>query len=118
MSNFLKLEGIVGVSDNPQHIGEIDILSAVLGYRIPNQQSAKIPRSGKVIGDVEVSKKIDEDSQKLLTAFMSGKTFPAGKITFESANKAITIEMSNVLIAAYRSDTSVETISLNYEKPT
>jgi len=113
MSNFLKLEGITGESGNPRHVGEFDIISVVLGYRIPTRQSL-IPKSGKVFGDASVTRKQEEDSNKLLTASITGTVFPGGKITFGSAE---IIYMSNVLITAYSLDKSIETLSLSYEVP-
>lgn len=117
MSNFMKLEGIAGESGNPRHIGEFDIISVVLGYRMPTQHTP-INRSGKVFGDVNVTRKQEEDSNKLLTASVTGKTFSGGKITLESTNNVVIIDMSNVSITAYRLDKSIETLSLIYEIPT
>ncbi len=113
MSNFLKLDGLSGASGNPQHNGEFDIISVTRGYRIPTQQSL-IPKSGKVFSDVAVTRKNEEDSNKLLTASITGTIFPGGKITFGSSE---TIYMSNVSIIAYSLDKSIETLSLSYEVP-
>lgn len=113
MSNFLKLEGLAGESGNPQHVGEFDVISVVLGYRIPNQQSL-IPKSGKVFGDARVTRKQEEDSNKLLTAAITGTVFSGGKITFGSSE---IIYMNNVSIIAYSFDKSIETLSLSYEFP-
>ena len=116
MSNFLKLEGLSGESGNPRHNGEFDILSAVLGYRIPNQHTP-INKSGKVFHDVNVTRKQEEDSNKLMSASVSGKTFLSGKIILESTGNAFTLDMSNVSIMAYSLDKSIETLSLSYEVP-
>ncbi len=113
MSNFLKLEGLSGESGNPQHNGEFDIISVVLGYRIPTRQSL-IPKSGKVLSDVALTRKQEKDFSKLLTAAMAGTIFPGGKITFGSSE---TIYMNNVSITAYSLDKSIETLSLSYEVP-
>lgn len=117
MTGFLKLEGIHGESDNAQHFGEFDILSAVLGYSQANQDSDQFKLSGKVFSDVSLTKKNESDSHKLVNAAANGKTFAGGKITLESADKLSIIEMSNILIIAISSDNSIETISLSFEKP-
>jgi type VI protein secretion system component Hcp len=117
MSCFLWLEGIEGESGNPWHRGEIDILSAVRGYRIPNRHMGGFAISGRTLGDVSVTKKYNEDSSKLVQAAASGKNFKNGLITLESKNKVVTLEMTNVSIAAFSSDKSVETISLIYDPP-
>lgn len=114
MSNFLKLEGLSGESGDPQHSGEFDIISVALGYRIPTQQSL-IPKSGKVFKDAAITRKQEEDSNKLLTASIAGTVFPGGKITFGSSE---TIYMTNVSIIAYSLDKSIETLSLSYQVPT
>ncbi len=115
MSSFLWLEGIEGESGNPWHQGEIDILSAVRSYRIPNQHAGKFKNSGKTIGDVSVTKKYNEDTSKLIEAAVSGKRFSNGLITQESKNNVVILEMTNISIASFSSDNSVETISLIFE---
>ncbi len=118
MNCFLWLEGVEGESGDPWHRGEIDILSAVRSYRIPKQHNAGgFANSGRTIGDLSVTKKYNEDSSKLVQAAASGKNFKNGLITFESKNKVVTLEMTNVSIAAFSSDKSVETISLIYDPP-
>lgn len=117
MSNFLMLEGLSGESGNPRHIGEIDILSAVLGYQQPTRHSGKFPSSGKVLGDLSVTKKCDEDSHKLVDALVSGKIFASGKLTLEFEQNPVIINLNNVSIAAFSSNNAVETISLRCELP-
>lgn len=113
MSNFLKLEGITGESDNPWHIGEFDIISAVLNYTSPNQHT-EFSRSGKVLGDVSVTRKQERDSNKLMSASREGKTFSSGQITLESTGKILILDMNNIAIIAYSLHKSIETISLAY----
>ena len=108
----MKLEGITGKSGNPQHKGEFDIIAVALGYRILTRQSL-ISKSGKVFKDAAITRKQEEDSNKLLTASIAGTIFPGGKITFGS----LEIIMSNVSIIAYSLDKSIETLSLSYEVP-
>ncbi len=118
MSNYLKLEGIYGTSGNPAHIGEIDILSVDFSFTKTNKYPGKISTSGKVRGDLEVRKKCDEDSNKLLSAAAFGKVFPSGKLTLNYESTLVTIAMNNISIAAYNSDNAVETLSLTYDRPT
>jgi type VI secretion system secreted protein Hcp len=126
MGNFLKLEGIVGESKDAGHIGEIEIESVIWGYKKSHFGDDSRPknRSGKVIGDIRVTKKCDGDSNKLASALASGQRFPNGKITLAAGEdkrgepRVYTIAMSNVLIASINSDNSTESIELNYDSPT
>ena len=86
---FLKLDGVIGESQDRKHKGEIEILTYTQSF----SNSARVTRGttsgpGRVsCGAVTVVKSIDKASPQLIMLVTTGAHVPTGVITFRAAGK-------------------------------
>jgi type VI secretion system secreted protein Hcp len=109
---FLKLDGIKGESQDPQHKDEIDVLSFSWG----EEQTAGSPTSGgsgagKVkFHDFSITKKTDASSPLLMLHCANGAHIKEANFVVRKAGGAkveyLKINLTDVLVTSYRSETS------------
>ncbi|TDG03281.1 type VI secretion system tube protein Hcp [Paraburkholderia guartelaensis] len=126
---FLKLGTVTGESLDQTHKDEIDVLS----WSWSMDQSGTMHLGtggggGKVdVHDLSITKYTDHATPAIMTACVTGKHFPTGKLTVRKAggNKPLeyyTIDLDKVLVTNYATggsdgeDRFTETVTLNFEK--
>jgi type VI secretion system secreted protein Hcp len=122
---FLRIDGVVGGSNDATHKGEIELLGWSLESDAAGPDTGKF--SGKVkISEIRVAKHVDKSSPALRLALASGEHFDSALLTVREAGQNPVefrkITMSDVEVTSFLigldSDgrTPVEKVTLSFAK--
>jgi type VI secretion system secreted protein Hcp len=104
---FLKIDGVAGESQDPQHIGEIEVESFSWGEsRLPPEA---LPAARKpTIQDFQIVKHLDKASPVLMLAAASGQHFNSAVLTAEKPEAApqsyLTFTLGDLTVSSYQTE--------------
>lgn len=125
---FLKLDNVFGESQQPGHVGEIDVLSFSFGASQTGVRAAggKASARRSSLTPISILKQADKSSPKLFIACAMGTQFKDAVLTVSTGGTSpfeyLVITMSDVLISSYQvgssegSGIATESISFSYSK--
>lgn len=124
---FLKFGSIKGESQASKHKDEIELLSWSWGASNPTNISGSGMSTGKVsLSDLNISKRVDKASPKLLELLVTGKHVADATLTCmkQTGDKTpqdfLTIKLKEVYVSSYQTggahgdDLGSESISISY----
>jgi len=103
---FLKLDGVVGESQDAKHKGEIDVLAWSWGESEGTARTRHGVLAAACIQDLSLTKFIDSSSPALIMNTMTGQTAPTAVLVVRKAGGAqieyLRLTMKNVTISSYQ----------------
>lgn len=124
---FLKLEGVQGESQNPRHVGEIEIFSMMWGGKKQPISASGAGPGKALINDLTVSRPPDKTSPALWGAYLTTRNFAKVFLTIEEVSesggllRSVIFKLKSVLVDAISQEDSFtfpegqEIIALNFE---
>jgi type VI secretion system secreted protein Hcp len=102
---FVKIDGIAGESDDPQHFGEVDVKSFAIDAKNTPSTSGGGGGAGKVaFGNARFAKLYDASSPKLLLRTATGQHIPTVTFTFrkpDAPRTFLTYKLTDVTVVDY-----------------
>jgi type VI secretion system secreted protein Hcp len=104
---FLKIDGIAGESQDPQHQGEIELESFSWGETFLASPAAGTRGAGKVhIQNMNITKLVDKASPLLMVAAASAQHFASAVLTAQRPGteplEYLTITLSDLMMDSYQ----------------
>jgi type VI secretion system secreted protein Hcp len=104
---FLKIDGIAGESQDPRHLGEIEVESFSWGEtHLPS--AAGTAASRPTIQDFHIVKPVDKASPVLMLAAASGQHFKSAMLTAEKPETAseayLTFTLGDLMVSSYQTE--------------
>jgi type VI secretion system secreted protein Hcp len=108
---FLKIDGVAGESQDPRHVGEIEVQSFSWGEsQLP--PSAGTAASRPTIQDFHIVKYLDKASPVLMLAGASGQHFRSAVLTAEKSAAApqpyLTFTFGDLMVSSYQTEAPAE----------
>lgn len=120
---FLKLQGVTGEAHDPDHLGEIDVVSWSWGMQATTAHTGQA--GGRAaLGELQVVKRVDQSSPTLMTFLRNNKVVPQAQLTVRKAGKTpleyFKIELENVRVTSLKTESEntelVERVALGFAK--
>ena len=103
---FLKIDGIAGESQDPRHLGEIEVESFSWGETHVAQAAGATGAGRPTIQDFHVMKRIDKASPRLMLAVASGQHFTSAVLTAQrpgtQPQEYLTFTLGDLMVSSYQ----------------
>lgn len=121
---FLKLQGVTGESVDPEHQGEIDVVSWSWGMQAPTLAVTGAAAGKAVISELSIVKRVDHSSPTLMGFLRANRVITKAQLTVRKAGSTpltyFTIELENVRVTSLKAGAEdselVEHLSLGFSK--
>src|SRR5688572_28204008 len=121
---FLKLHGVTGEAVDPEHKGEIEVVSWSWGMEASRSVVTGQSKARATVGELRVVKRVDQSSPTLMGFLKTHKQVAQAQLTVRKAGKSpleyFTIELENVRVTSLQTHSEnaelVEHLSLAFSK--
>ena len=121
---FLKMQDVTGEASDPEHKGEIQVVSWSWGMDSPRTMPHGAAKSRLTVSELQIVKRVDLSSATLMKFLRNNKAAATAKLTVRKAGltplEYFTIEMDNVRVTSIRDASEeselVERVTLAFDK--
>ncbi len=103
---FLNVRGVTGEAVDPEHTGEIEVVSWSWGMQAPGEPMAGRASGKTTFGELIVVKGVDQSTPTLMSFLRSNKLVADATLTVRKAGKTpldyLKIELQNVRVASLK----------------
>jgi len=121
---FLKVHGVTGDSSDPEHKGEIDVVSWSWGMESPTQAITGTAKGRVVVSELHIIKRVDQSSPTLMSYLRTNKVVTQVSLSVRKAGDTpleyFRIELENAKITSLKAESEgdelVERLALGFSK--
>jgi type VI secretion system secreted protein Hcp len=121
---FLKMQGVTGEAVDPDHHGEIDVVSWSWGMQAPTSTVTGTAAGKAVVSELHIIKRVDQSSPTLMGFLKNNKVIAQAQLTVRKAGSTpltyFKIELENVRVTSIKAESESaelnEHLSLGFSK--
>jgi type VI secretion system secreted protein Hcp len=123
---FLKVQGVTGESTDPEHTGEIQVVSWSWGLQSPTEAITGRAAGRVVLSELHIVKRVDQSSPTLMSYLRNNRVVPTVRLAVRKAGDRpltyFTIELQNAKVTSLKAESEgdelTERLSLGFSKVT
>jgi type VI secretion system secreted protein Hcp len=123
---FLKLQGVTGEANDPEHKNEIELVSWSWGMNTSTSAHTGLATGRTSFGELQIVKRVDQATPTLMSFLKTNKLVDTGKLTVRKAGNTpleyFTIELTKVRVTSVKTESEgaelLERVNLGFNKIT